>query len=326
MVNVNSYAPIAAFILDGKGGGRKIGWEEVKAWTPTDGLLWCHLDYTDPETRPYLVEKSGLEDVVAEMLLAEETRPRSTIFDDGLLVALRGVNLNPGEDPEDMVSLRIWLDKDRVISTRKRALLSVQDIISNIGKGKGPLNAGGFLADVSARIMARVGGVIEDVEDEVAEMEETVMISASHEMRPMLASIRRKAISLRRYIAPQREAVARLQTEELSWLSRQDLIRLREVYDHLTRYLEDLDQARESLAVTQEELLGRFSEQLNSRMYILSLVAAIFLPLSFLTGLLGINISGIPGAEHKSAFALFCLFLVVVVIGEVILFRKKKWM
>lgn len=326
MDNENSPTPIAAFILDGKGGGRKIPWEEVKAWTPADGVLWCHLDYTDPEARTYLLEKSGVEDVVAELLLAEETRPRSTFFDDGLLIALRGVNHNPGKDPEDMVSLRIWIEKDRIISTRKRALLSVNDIIRNIEKGKGPLNAGGFLAEISARIMARMGGVIDDVEDEVAETEEAVMVTESHELRTMIAAIRRKAISLRRYMAPQREALFRLQSDELSWLGRKDIIRLREVYDHLTRYIEDLDQARDSLTVTQEELLSRLSEQLNSRMYVLSLVAAIFLPLGFLTGLLGINIGGIPGADYRNAFVMFCLFLVVVVFGEVILFKKKKWM
>ncbi|MDT8335970.1 MAG: CorA family divalent cation transporter, partial [Desulfurivibrionaceae bacterium] len=94
---------------------------------------------------------------------------------------------------------------------------------------------------------------------------------------------------------------------------------------HLTRYIEDLDQARDGLTVTQEELMSRMSEQLNSRMYVLSLIAAIFLPLSFLTGLLGINIAGIPGAQYQNAFIIFCLFLSAVVVGEIALFRKKNW-
>ncbi|MBU0482682.1 MAG: zinc transporter ZntB [Proteobacteria bacterium] len=317
---------VIAFILDAKGGGRKIGWDEIRTWTPAEGILWCHMDYTDPETRAYLVGKSGIEDVVAELLLAEETRPRSTFFEEGLLVALRGVNLNPGADPEDMVSLRIWLEKNRIITTRKRELMSVQDIIHNLGKGKGPTSAAGFLADVAARLMMRMGDVIDEVEDEVAEIEETVLVAESHELRGLIATIRRKAISLRRYMAPQREALARLQTDELPWLGRKELIRLREVYDHMTRYIEDLDQARDGLTVTHEELLSRLSEQLNSRMYVLSLVAAIFLPLSFLTGLLGINIGGIPGADYHNAFIIFCVFLVAVVGGEILLFKKKNWL
>ena len=67
---------------------------------------------------------------------------------------------------------------------------------------------------------------------------------------------------------------------------------MREVSDQLARYLEDLDEARDRAAVTQEELVNRLSEQMNNKMYILSIVAAIFLPLGFLTGLLGINVGG----------------------------------
>jgi len=98
------------------------------------------------------------------------------------------------------------------------------------------------------------------------------------------------------------------------------------VYDRLPRYIEDLDAARERAAVTQEELVSRLSEQMDKRMYVLSIVAAIFLPLGFLTGLLGINVGGIPGAEYKAGFAIFCLLLVGLIIAEVIIFKKKKWM
>jgi zinc transporter len=103
---------IAAYILDGKGGGQRVGWNEIRQWTPQDGLLWVHLNYTAPEAQQWIKEESQLEDVVGDALLAEESRPRVTAFDDGLLIALRGVNLNPGADPEDMVSLRIWAEKD----------------------------------------------------------------------------------------------------------------------------------------------------------------------------------------------------------------------
>ncbi|MGD8917148.1 MAG: zinc transporter ZntB, partial [Syntrophobacterales bacterium] len=259
-------------------------------------------------------------------LLADESRPRITSFNDGVLVALRGVNLNPGADPEDMVSLRIWAEKNRIITTRRRKLMSVADLCSAVDRGKGPRTSGEFLEDVADRLMVRMGGVIGELEDKAAELEEAVLTAESHELRPMLASIRRDAINLRRYMAPQREAIARLQSEKISWLAEEDRVRLRETYDRLTRYIEDLDAARERAAVTQEELISRLSEQMDNRMYVLSIVAAIFLPLGFLTGLLGINVGGIPGSEYKAAFFVFCLLLVALVVIEVIIFKKKKWM
>jgi zinc transporter len=323
---VNNDELIAAYILDGKGGGQRVGWNEIRQWTPSDGLLWVHLNYTAPEAQQWIEEESQLENVVGDALLAEESRPRVTAFDDGLLISLRGVNLNPGADPQDMVSLRIWADKNRVITTHRRKLLTVADICTAIEKGKGPRTSGEFLEDVADRLMSRMGGVIDELEDKVAELEEAVLTAESHELRPKLASIRRVAIYLRRYMAPQREAISRLQSEKMSWLTDEDRVRLREVYDHLTRYLEDLDAARERAAVTQEELVSRLSEQTDNRMYVLSIVAAIFLPLGFLTGLLGINVGGIPGAEYKAAFSILCLLVVGIVIVEIAIFKKKKWM
>jgi zinc transporter len=131
---------------------------------------------------------------------------------------------------------------------------------------------------------------------------------------------------LRRYLAPQREAMARLYNERVPWLNDMDRMRLREVADSTTRYIEDLDASRERAIVIQEELMSRISEQMDKRMYVLSMVAAIFLPLGFLTGLLGINVGGIPGAEYKGSFYIFCGILISVSVMQIYIFKKLKWM
>ena len=77
--------------------------------------------------------------------------------------------------------------------------------------------------------------------------------------------------------------------------------------------------------MTQEELNSRLAEQMNKRMYVLGVVAGVFLPLGLLTGLLGINVGGIPGTESPMAFALVCAFLGLIAVGQVWLFRRMKW-
>jgi zinc transporter len=175
-------------------------------------------------------------------------------------------------------------------------------------------------------MMERMQHVIDDLEDSVADVEDQVLTSENHQLRSQLAALRRQAISLRRYLSPQREALSRLLTEKLSWLDESDRIRLREVYDQLIRHIEDLDEARDRAAVTQEQLVNSLAEQMNNKMYILSIVAAIFLPLGFLTGLLGINVGGIPGADSKMGFAVFVLLLSGVVCFQIWFFKKKKWL
>jgi zinc transporter len=95
---VNNDGLIAAYVLDGKGGGRRVGWNEVRQWAPSDGLLWVHLNFTAPEGQQWLRKEGQLEEVVRDALLAEESRPRVSAFDDGVLIALRGVNLKSGAD------------------------------------------------------------------------------------------------------------------------------------------------------------------------------------------------------------------------------------
>jgi len=317
---------VYAFILDGRGGGQELGWQEVSDWTPEQGTLWVHLDYSVEKVRNWLLRESGLDALSAEALLTEETRPRTSVIGDGVLLALRGVNLNAGSEPEDMVSVRCRADQHLIITTRKRTLLSIADIAASLRSNSGPANTGEFIVELTDRLTARMAGTIEDVEDQVAQLEEEVVVSSSTELRQQLSVIRRQAIMLRRYLAPQREALARLYGEKIAWLTDTDRLRLREVTDRLIRYIEDLDSIRDRASVTQEELVNRLSEQMNIRMYVLSIVAAVFLPLGFLTGLLGINVGGIPGAEDSRGFLIFIVILVGVVALEFILFKKKKWL
>ena len=317
---------IFAYILDGNGGGKQVGWEEIAGWKPRQGILWMHLDYSNQNVQQWLYEQSDLEDVISDALTEEDSRPRCTPFQEGLLLGLRGVNLNPGADPEDMVGIRIWFEKDRIISTRRRKILSVADIRETIGQGNGPESISDFLVMITGRMMERMRQVIDDLEDAVADVEDQVLTSENSQLRSELASLRRQAISLRRYLSPQREALSRLLTDKIAWLDESDRIRLREVYDQLIRHIEDLDEARDRAAVTQEQLINSLSEQMNNKMYILSIVAAIFLPLGFLTGLLGINVGGIPGADSNMGFFIFVILLVIVVVFQIWLFKKKKWL
>lgn len=321
---------IAALRLDGAGAGEALSLEEAErlgAGRPEGepAVVWIHLDYTDPDAAAWIREQAGLDPVVADALLAEETRPRSAALGEGLLVLLRGVNLNPGAEPDDMVSLRIWTDGRRVLSLRKRRLLSVDDVRGALAAGEGPRDAGELITMLADRLLVRMEEVLQGLEDRVDNLEEAALEEAGHRLQVELGRLRRQIITLRRYLAPQREALARLAGEKASWLGERLRVRLRELADRLTRYVEDLDSARDRAAVVQEELANRLSEQLNLRMYVLSLVAGVFLPLSFITGLLGINVGGIPLAESPAGFVAVLVLLAGLTALEVLLFRWRRW-
>ena len=326
---------IFACILDGSGGGREIGWEEIGAWTPDDGFLWVHLDFQAPEAVRW-IRANVAEAEVAETLLAEDTRPRCVGYEHSLLVTLRGVNLNPQSDPEDMVSVRIWIGPRRVVSTRHRRILAVNDARESLAAGAGPRGPGDFLVFIASRLVRRAGPILDQLSDMVDALEGEILegetpdpaIKASGpELRRKLGRVRRQAIELRRYLAPQREAMTRLQVEAIDWLTPRHKVLLREVSDHITRHVEDLDALRDRGAVIQDELRNRISEDMNRTMYVLTVVASVLLPLSFVTGLLGINVEGIPGSKDAPlAFWAVVAMLGAVACVQVWLFRRLRWL
>jgi zinc transporter len=210
---------IFAFVLDGHGGGSRLELDGVKQWRSADGPLWVHLDYTGNDARDWLQNHSGIEPVMVEALTAEETRPRSLVHKDGMLVILRGVNLNPGMDPEDMVSIRFWIDADRIVTLRHRRVMAIDDLRQAVEAGSGPVSTGEFLEDLADRLVLRMGGVISDVDDLVDALEDEVISAQTYDLRKKIADLRRTAISMRRYLAPQRDVMARLHNEKVSWLS-----------------------------------------------------------------------------------------------------------
>jgi len=323
---------VCAYHLTGDGHGEPIDWAAVNAWTPDRGQVWIHLDAAHPDTQAWLTDGAGLSAFVVDGLLASETRPRCDWFEDGTLLILRGVNLNPGAEPEDMVSIRVWIDGNRVITTRLRRLMAVEDIRGQLAAGKGPATTGQLVARLGARLTDRMGPAIEELSDQVETLEDQLVAAMDgkqgdlREVRAQLVDLRRVAIALRRYIAPQRDALDRLSQFDEVWLDRTVRGRLRETVDRVTRITEALDEVRERSAVIQDELMSRISQRMERTMYALTMVATIILPLGFLTGLLGINVGGMPGADAPWAFWVVCAGLAVTVAFEVWLFRRLKWL
>ncbi|WP_210394676.1 zinc transporter ZntB [Motiliproteus sediminis] len=317
---------IHALQLDGQGGASELSWDQAMAADSANGVVWIHLDYTVSGAAEWIANHAGVGTHVAQALLDSNTRPRAHEYPGGLLVALRGVNLNPGQDPEDMVAIRLWIEPGRIISTRQRPLLSIREIATALLEGKGPKSAGGVVVQLTRRLIARMSGVIDMIEEETTDLEEQMLATTTLQARDQLSQLRRQIIGLKRYLSPQREAMEVLQQLDSDLLSDEHRMGLRESNERLIRYIEDLNESRERAAVLHEETINRATDLMNQRMYVLSLVAAIFLPLGFLTGLFGINVGGMPGVDSPWAFGLFSVALVVTTGLMLWYFKTKHWL
>lgn len=316
---------ITGHYLDGRGSAEKMNGALLPADMVEGRCVWIQLNMNEFAAKIWLREESKLPQVAVEALLADETRPRCLPVDNGILINLRGVNLNPGADPADMIAIRMWVEEKKVVTVQRRRLRAVNDVEKHLADGMGPKDTGELLADLADSLAERMSQVIGDINHRIDDLEETILDENEQELRANLRALRREIIGLRRYLAPQREALTRLANEEISWMRPAERQHVREDADLLTRYIEDLDMARERAAVIQDELNSNMSERMNKNTYLLSIVAGIFLPLTFITGLLGINVAGIPYAESPVAFTIVTVLLAVLGAGGVAWLRRLHW-
>lgn len=302
--------------LDGRGGCASI---------EATGPRWYHLDYSQPDAATVLAGL-GLEAPLIEALIRPDSRPRTLDLPGGTLVILRGVNTNPGADPEDMVSLRLWIEPERLISVRQYRLLSVQDLREELLAQQGPRSIPGLVVRLIQRLADRIAGCVDDIEDQVEAFEEALTNGVSAELRTGISALRRQTAKVRRFLAPQREALEMLARLARDRLGEVQAANLREQSDRIARYVEDLDLVRERAVVLHEELLNRNAEQQNARMYLLAIVTAIFLPITFITGLFGMNVAGLPGTEDSRAFEMVVLIMFTLLVAVVVLMKRRHWL
>lgn len=315
-----------SYMLNGPDRGRKLAHEaEIVEALQAPELAWLHLRARHERTEAWTREHLGwLDPLVLRALLEEETRPRAAPLGEGMLLILRGVNLNPGQDPEDMVSIRIYADPARVVSTAVRDLVSVADLRAQIEAGRGPESVGAFVARLIDGLNGRIGEFLHRLEEDCDEIEALLLDGPDPELRGRISEARRRLILFRRHIGPQRDALSTLLHEESALFDTRSQRILVEAHERQTRTVEDADTLRDRLAVVRDELQNALSERVGRNLYLLSIITVVFLPISFVTGLLGVNVGGIPGSGSKIGFWIVCAILLGMVVVVLALLRRLR--
>lgn len=317
-----------ARVLDGAGGGRALDWQGVQDWSPgaPGEVLWIHLCRNKPGVYEWLQEVAHIPEPSAELLTSDATRPRAFREGDSLVATLRGINFNPGAEPEDMVSMQLWSDGKRVVTLRRLPLQTPRDTLAQIDRRQGPTDAGALITALTEQMIARMNRSIVDMNDHIDECEEADLDDDANEVLERISSIRRNCLALKRHMGPQHAAFESISRDAPEWFEDHDRREMAETIDRLRRYLDDIDISKESAVVLMDEIRARAIASSDRTNYLLTIVAAIFLPLGFLTGLLGINVGGMPGMDDSDAFWIVVGLCAAILLAQVVFFWKWKWL
>ncbi|KFG90630.1 MIT-family metal ion transporter [Sphingobium herbicidovorans NBRC 16415] len=288
-------------IVSDHGQAREISLDAFCAETDHAAFSWIHADGWREDAQAVVSRCDRMPEAALSALLAQETRPRCTLMAHGALINLRGLGAQDDAVGDPLVSIRLWAEHARVISVSYRPLAAIEPVMQRMLAGT-IQDPGDLIAAFAQEITEALDPEVAELGDTLDEIESSLSDSGAAEVRREASKIRATAISYRRFISPQRQALERLSAAEAPWLQPDDRLHLQEAADRCARMAEELEAVRERSALAHEELTDLRAEQMNRQALIISVVALVFLPLTFLTGLLGMNVDGIPFAHEAWAF------------------------
>lgn len=295
------------------------------------GGEWLHMCIRHQETSSFLMDEAALDDLIVAALVEEDTRSRLRVRDDGIMVLLKAMRVEDKEmpRPENMVSMRLWLTSKAVISTREADVGPVLEVAAQLNAGAGPVTPGNFLTDLVDEHFKRVEHFVEQIEDDT---EQISMMVARYEVGdacPNMAKTEDRISGLLRHLGPQRPVLEILSDLRHEVLDDRDRARLDDALTRLLRFIETLQMLRERIDSLNHQIARIQDRRLSRSTYIFAAVATIFLPLSFLTGLFGVNLMGLPFSESPEGFwalTAICVALVVTVLAIMGVCRWRKWL
>jgi len=254
----------------------------------------------------------------------------------GLFLSFRGADYNSGKPTEDMVVVRAWCSETLLVTASRRETRSAADLNAKLTSSPGLEQDGGLLLlSFAKRLAVHLIPLSSALEFDLDELEDKLVTGTvdDHKLHDRdLSELRREGLQLRRRILgarrgllPQLELLDDLEENLPAMLSREvHGVPIQEARLRFARVMEQIEAKRERVALLAEEVVALQSESTNHRTYVFTVVAGVFLPLGLLTGLLGVNVGGVPGVDDPAAFWWLCLLLLALGIGLWIPLRVRR--
>ena len=320
---------ICGFQFDQQGRGNATGADEVMAWldaTSADaGFAWLHFNLAHAATGKWLERHMTASDVFLEALREGSRSTRVEIDGDTLVAVVNDVHYDFGFDPSDISTLWLTVGPRLMVSVRLQPLRSIDRLRDAMKRGVAVRSTVELLVhlmhdqgDVLVQIMRSTTTRIDTIEDRL-------LSGRLEQRRADLGSLRRLLVRLQRLLAPEPAALFRLLQKPPAWVGHDDLQELRQSTEEFNMALTDMAVLQERIKLLQEEIAGRVAEENNRTLFVLTMVTVLALPINIIAGLLGMNVGGIPLAEHPFGFWIVAAVIIAfMAVAGVIALRRRR--
>jgi len=266
------------------------------------GFVWLHFNLAHAAAERWLQRHAGLSDTFFEALRDGLHSTRIERADDALVAVVNDVHFDFAFEPSDLSTLWVSVDRHLVVTARHRPLRAIDQLRLATKRGEA-LQSSAELLERLLRAQADVlVEVVRGVTQRIDEVEDALLAGRLAFKRARLGVLRRLLVRLQRLLAPEPAALFRLLQHPPDWLDEEGVQGLRESSEEFSVVLRDMSALQERIKLLQEEIAASVNEDNNRSLFVLTVVTVLALPINILAGLFGMNVGGIPLAEHPHGF------------------------
>jgi len=273
-------------------------------------FLWLHFNLAHTASIKWLHQNLTLSDQFYESLKDGSRSTRVELDDDMLVAVVNDVNFDFAFDPSDTSTLWLSVGPKLVVSARLQPLLAIDRLRDSVKRGSRLRSSVALLVHLMHDQGDVLINIVRNTTTRVDDIEDNLLTGRLETKRANLGALRRLLVRLQRLLAPEPAALFRLLRTPPHWVKEEDLQDLRQSTEEFNVALSDMAALQERIKLLQEEIAGRVAEANNRSLFVLTIVTVLALPINIITGLLGMNVGGVPLAESSHGF-----WLIVAVVG-----------
>lgn len=293
---------ICAFRFE-EGHARQMNWNEVIDYHPSaPDFTWLHVKTADVKIQQWLAHHSDIPEYITEFLLSSDTHPGLHATPEGVYGTLTDMKMEIGDTGTEKGALHFYLDRTRLLTLRTQPLISTNMLRQKVLDGGDFDNPMDLFAELLRCLADGFNARLDKLNDKVDDIEFSVLSDRRAEDRAELSGIRRQLAELRRFIAPERRILAQFQRLRPAWVPREALEDLTHALDELNELHSTVEAVYERAKLLQEEIASQMSEQMNRNLMALSILTALLMPATLVSGIFGMNVAGLPGLHDEASF------------------------
>lgn len=305
--------------------------EECALYKNKPTATWINVDgVNNPPVLEKLGECFGLHRLVTEDILNVVQRPKAEDFGDYLYIVLKMLTYDEKEDKIVPEQVSLIVGQNYLLSFQEGIAGDVFHLIRDrLRSGRGKIRKSGVDYLAYSLLDAVVDGyfaILEKLGERIDLLEEELISQPGRPIVERLYNLKRELLFLHKAVWPLREVISSLERRESPLISETTVPYLRDVYDHVAQIIDTMDIYREMLSTMLDLYLSSVSNRLNEVMKVLTVIATIFMPLTFIAGVYGMNFKHMPELEWKYGYLLSWIVMAGIGVGMYIYFRRKQWM